>query len=68
MGELKREICDSSQAAHATLWSPHGDQVLLELLERRYELGEITRERVEEVRHWMGVSDEVQQTKPNIII
>ncbi len=57
MGELKREMCDSHHAAHATLWSPRGDQVLLELLERRYKLGEITRERYEEVRRWMGVSD-----------
>jgi hypothetical protein len=57
MGELKRELCDSSHAAHSTLWSPRGDQVLLELLEHRYERGEITRERFEEVRRWMGVSE-----------
>ncbi len=57
MGELMREMCNSNQAAHATLWSARGDQVLLDLLKRRYELGEITRERFEEVRRWMGVSD-----------
>ena len=57
MGELMRAMCDSSHGAHATLWSARGDQVLLELLKRRYELGEITRERFEEVRRWMGVSD-----------
>ncbi len=68
MDELKHELCDSSHAVHATLWSPRGDQVLLELLERRYELGEITRERYEEVRRWMGVSDKMRQTKPNITI
>ncbi len=56
MDELKREMGDSNHAAYATLWSPRGDQVLLELLQRRYELGEITRERFEEVQHWMGVS------------
>ncbi|MBI5033851.1 MAG: hypothetical protein HZB51_25310 [Chloroflexi bacterium] len=57
MEELIREMCDFSHAAHATLWSARGDQVLLELLKRRYELGEITSERFEEVRRWMGVSD-----------
>ncbi len=57
MEALKREQCGSNHYAHATLWSPRGDQVLLDLLKHRYELGEITRERYEEVRRWMGVSD-----------
>ena len=57
MVELMREICGSSDGAHATLWSARGDEILLEILKRRYKLGEITRERFEEVRRWMGVSD-----------
>ncbi len=57
MGELGREMRGSSDGAHATLWSAQGDEILLEILERRYALGEITRERFEEVRRWMGVSD-----------
>ncbi len=57
MGEFKREMCSSRHDAYPTLWSERGDQVLLELLQRRYEHGEITRERLEEVRRWMGVSD-----------
>lgn len=57
MEKLKREMCNTHHGTHMTLWSARGDQVLLELLKHRYELGEITRERFEEVRRWMGVSD-----------
>lgn len=57
MGELRREICGSSDGAHATFWSVQGDEILLEILKRRYALGEITRERFQEVRRWMGVAD-----------
>jgi hypothetical protein len=57
MEELEREMCDIHHAAYATLWSERGDQVLIELLKLRYELGEITRDRYEEVRRWMGVPD-----------
>ncbi len=57
MGKLKRERSGASERAHANLWCARQDDSLLELLNRRYARGEITRERCEEVRRWMGVSD-----------
>ncbi len=56
MRELRRELYGSNDGAHATLWSARGDEILLAILRRRYAMGEITRERLKEVRRWMGVS------------
>ncbi len=57
MGGLVRKVCGSSDGAHATLWCARLDEYLLDILRRRYALGEISREQFEEVKRWMGVPD-----------
>ena len=63
MAELMREMRGPSHGAYSTMWNPRLDASLLEILRRRYALGEITRERFEEVRRWMGVSDPSMATQ-----
>ncbi len=47
----------SGHDAHATPTGAEQGESLLDILKRRYALGEITREQFEEMKHTLGVSD-----------
>ncbi len=57
MWNRMREMCGSSQGAQATSWCAQQGESLLEILKRRYALGEITREQFEELKRTLGVSE-----------
>ncbi len=57
MWNWMREMCGSRQGAQATAWCAPQGESLLDILKRRYALGEITREQFEELKQTLGVSD-----------
>jgi hypothetical protein len=57
MWEMMNSMCHSGHGARATPLCTQQDESLLEILKRRYALGEITREQFEELKRTLGVSD-----------
>ncbi len=57
MWNWMREMCGSGQGAQAQSWCAPQGESLLDILKRRYALGEITREQFEELKRTLGVSD-----------
>ncbi len=57
MWRMMNSMCHSGHGAHATSWCAQQDESPLEILKRRYALGEITREQFEELKRTLGVSD-----------
>ncbi len=57
MWNWMREMCGSGQGAQAQSWCAPQGESLLDILKRRYALGEITREQFEELKRTLDVSD-----------